>query len=754
MTADAPQPVHRKELSAPQKALHKLGLVRSIDLALHLPLRYEDETRIVRLADAREGQSVQVEGTVTHSEITLRPRRQLLVTLDDGSDTCTLRFFSFYPSHQKALAVGARVRVRGEIRGGFMGRTIMHPAFHAAGGELPNALTPVYPTSAQLPQAYLRKVVASGLARADLSETLPRELLGSLQDVVRAPWTLHEALRYLHQPGPDVSLDALEDRSHPAWQRLKAEELLAQQLSQLTSKRERDALRAPPLRTAPGGLPEQLLGLLPFALTAAQRRVGEEIARDLARPVPMHRLLQGDVGSGKTVVAALAAAIAIDSGWQCALMAPTEILAEQHFAKLIGWLEPLLAPRGKRVAWLTGSQKKKQRTEMLALIASGEAALVVGTHAVIQDQVVFQNLALAIIDEQHRFGVAQRLALRSKMGAPGKEGEPSPESRGTGSAGLQALPLEGRSGDAQRASDGGEPHSEPHMLMMTATPIPRTLAMSYYADLDVSTIDELPPGRTPIVTKVVSDQRRHEVIERIRAQVAQGRQVYWVCPLIEESEALDLSNATATHAELSEALNRSDGVALASEGSQRSAQAGVLVGLLHSRMPVAEKKAVMALFSAGHMGVLVSTTVIEVGVDVPNASLMVIEHAERFGLSQLHQLRGRVGRGAAASACVLLYTPPDGGRLGETARERLKAMSETSDGFEIARRDLEIRGPGEFLGARQSGAAMLRFADLTTDGHLLDWARGAAAHMLAQHPAAAEKHIARWLGTRAEYLKA
>ena len=757
MTADAPKPAPRKELSAPQKALHKLGLVRSIDLALHLPLRYEDETRIVRLTDAREGQTVQVEGTVTHSEITLRPRRQLLVTLDDGSDTCTLRFFSFYPSHQKALAVGARVRVRGEIRGGFMGRTIMHPAFHAAGGELPNALTPVYPTSAQLPQVYLRKVVASGLARADLSETLPPELLGSLQAVVRAPWTLREALRYLHQPGPDVSLDALEDRSHPAWQRLKAEELLAQQLSQLTAKRERDALRAPALHTVPGGVHEQLLGALPFNLTQAQRRVGEDIARDLARPVPMHRLLQGDVGSGKTVVAALAAAIAIDSGWQCALMAPTEILAEQHFAKLIGWLEPVLAPLGKRVAWLTGSQKKKQRTEMLGLIASGEAALVVGTHAVIQDQVVFKNLALAIIDEQHRFGVAQRLALRSKM-SPAAEGDPNPERHGTGFAGPQALPIEGRSGDAQRASDGGEPH----MLMMTATPIPRTLAMSYYADLDVSTIDELPPGRTPIVTKVVSDQRRHEVIERIRAQVAQGRQVYWVCPLIEESEALDLSNATATHAELSEALNRNTAVAaplpLLAEAAEQPAElpgeAGVLVGLLHSRMPVAEKKAVMALFSAGHMGVLVSTTVIEVGVDVPNASLMVIEHAERFGLSQLHQLRGRVGRGAAASACVLLYTPPDGGRLGETARERLKAMAETNDGFEIARRDLEIRGPGEFLGARQSGATMLRFADLATDGHLLDWARQAAVHMLAQHPQAAEKHIARWLGTKAEYLKA
>ncbi|WP_382153704.1 ATP-dependent DNA helicase RecG [Hydrogenophaga sp. ANAO-22] len=691
----------RKPLSAPQKALHKLGLVRDIDLALHLPLRYEDETRIVSLRGARDGQLAQIEGTVTNSEISFRPRRQLLVTLDDGTDTCTLRFFTFYPAHQKTLAVGERVRVRGELRGGFLGWTMVHPAFHAAGGELPDALTPVYPTSAQLPQAYLRKAVASGLKRADLSETLPPALLGGLQAVVRGTWTLRDALQYLHHPGPDVSLDALEDRSHPAWQRLKAEELLAQQLSQFTAKQERAALRAPALRAAAGGLHEQLLGALPFALTVAQRRVGEEIARDLLRQVPMHRLLQGDVGSGKTVVAALAAAIAIDAGWQCALMAPTEILAEQHFAKLIGWLEPLLAPLGKRVAWLTGSQKKKQRGEMLALIASGEAALVVGTHAVIQDQVVFKHLALAIIDEQHRFGVAQRLALRSKVGV---------------------------------AEDGTE--QEPHLLMMTATPIPRTLAMSYYADLDVSTIDELPPGRTPIVTKVVADSRRAEVIERIRGQLGQGRQVYWVCPLIEESEAIDLSNATATHAELSQALP------------------GVLVGLLHSRMPVAEKKAVMSLFTGGQMGVLVSTTVIEVGVDVPNASLMVIEHAERFGLSQLHQLRGRVGRGAAASACVLMYTPPDGGRLGETARERLKAMADTSDGFEIARRDLEIRGPGEFLGARQSGAPLLRFADLATDTHLLDWAREAAPVMLTQYPAAAEKHIARWLGGKAEYLKA
>ncbi|MDP3351340.1 MAG: ATP-dependent DNA helicase RecG [Hydrogenophaga sp.] len=738
----------RKPLSAPQKALHRLGLVRDIDLALHLPLRYEDETRIVTLRGARDGQLAQIEGTVTNSEITQRPRRQLLVTLDDGTDTCTLRFFTFYPAHQKTLALGQRVRVRGELRGGFLGWTMVHPAFHAAGGELPDALTPVYPTSAQLPQAYLRKVVASGLRRADLGENLPPALLGGLNAVVRGTWTLRDALQFLHHPGADVSLDALEDRSHPAWQRLKAEELLAQQLSQFTARQERAALSAPALRARPGGLHEQLLGVLPFALTTAQRRVIDEIARDLMRQIPMHRLLQGDVGSGKTVVAALAAAIAIDAGWQCALMAPTEILAEQHFAKLIGWLEPLLAPLGKRVAWLTGSQKKKQRGEMLALIASGEAALVVGTHAVIQDQVVFKNLALAIIDEQHRFGVAQRLALRGKMGA-------------------------------------GMTGGEPHLLMMTATPIPRTLAMSYYADLDVSTIDELPPGRTPIVTKVVADSRRAEVIERIRGQLAQGRQVYWVCPLIEESEALDLSNATATHAELSEALNsphapsrRDNPLSRAPEGPAPPAQGSVpppsaegapergeaasaaqggaptLVGLLHSRMPVAEKKAVMSLFTGGQMGVLVSTTVIEVGVDVPNASLMVIEHAERFGLSQLHQLRGRVGRGAAASACVLLYTPPDGGRLGETARERLKAMAETSDGFEIARRDLEIRGPGEFLGARQSGAPLLRFADLATDTHLLEWARAAAPVMLAEYPQLAEKHIARWLGGKAEFLKA
>jgi ATP-dependent DNA helicase RecG len=705
-------------LSGPQKALKKLGLTRDIDLALHLPMRYEDETRIVKLRDAREGDTAQIEALVTACEIAYRPRRQLVVTVDDGSDTCVLRFFSFYPSQQKALAPGTRVRLRGELKGGFLGWQMIHPSFKPVGGDLPNALTPIYPTVAGLPQAYLRKVVLGALKRADVSDTFPPGVTDKLKPMVSG---LREALAYLHEPPPDVSLAALDDRSHPAWQRLKAEELLAQQLSQLESKRGREALRAPALVAKPGGLHEQLLAALPFQLTPAQRRVGEEIASDLGRAIPMHRLLQGDVGSGKTVVAALAAAIAIDAGWQCALMAPTEILAEQHFRKLIGWLEPLFAPRGLRVAWLTGSQKKKERTEMLALVASGEAALVVGTHAVIQDQVQFRKLGLAVIDEQHRFGVAQRLALRAKMNHD-----------------LEPSPSRGRAGEGGSTESSGEDRvqREPHLLMMSATPIPRTLAMSYYADLDVSTIDELPPGRTPVVTKLIADSRRDEVTERIRSQVAAGRQVYWVCPLIEESEALDLTNATATHEALTAALP------------------GVMVGLLHSRMPPAEKKAVMSLFTGGQMGVLVSTTVIEVGVDVPNASLMVIEHADRFGLSQLHQLRGRVGRGAAASACVLLYSIGEGGRLGETARARLKAMADTADGFEIARRDLEIRGPGEFLGARQSGAALLRFADLATDTHLLQWARELAPLMLDRYPELARRHTERWLGGKSEYLKA
>ncbi len=671
--------------SGPARAMEKLGLVRDIDLALHLPLRYEDETRVTPITAAHEGETVQVEGRVRDSRVELRPRRQLIVRLADDSGELLLRFLHFYPSHQKTLAVGACLRVRGELRGGFLGREMVHPSFKAVGDDTPlaTALTPVYPASAQLPQAYLRKAVGSALTRAPLDELLPS---GSVPAGLPS---LKQALLFLHHPAPEVMLATLEDHSHPAWQRLKFDELLAQQLSQLQAQRERAALRAPPLQAGAGGLHEQLLAALPFRLTGAQHRVAEEIARDLARPHPTHRLLQGDVGSGKTVVAALAATVAIDAGWQCALMAPTEILAEQHFRKLVGWLEPLGVP----IAWLTGSQKGKARARMLERVASGEARLVVGTHAVIQDRVVFERLGLAVIDEQHRFGVAQRLQLKRK---------------------LEGTPL------------------EPHLLMMSATPIPRTLAMTYYADLDVSTLDELPPGRTPIVTKVFADGRRDSVIARIRDEVAKGRQVYWVCPLIEESETLDLQNATETHARLGEALP------------------GVQVGLLHGRMPAAEKAAVMARFTGGELAVLVSTTVIEVGVDVPNASLMVIEHAERFGLSQLHQLRGRVGRGSVASVCVLLYTPP----LSDTGKARLRAMAETNDGFEIARRDLDIRGPGEFMGARQSGAALLRFADLAEDAELLDQARQLAPQLLEHHPRAAEGHVNRWLGSKAEYLKA
>ena len=675
--------------------MRKLGLLRDIDLALHLPMRYEDETRLVTIASLRDGSVAQVQGTVRDSRIETRARRQLVVVLNDGSADLVLRLLHFYPSNQKTLAVGKTIRARGEVRVGFFGREMVHPVFKAVEGDLPlpQALTPVYPTSAQLPQAYLRKAVVSALARADLRELLPATLLPP------GLMPLRDALLALHHPARDADTDTLEDRSHPAWQRLKFDELLAQQLSQAQAQAARACLRAPAMPARVNALRTQLHAALPFRLTTAQERVVADIDADLARPQPMHRLLQGDVGSGKTVVAALAAATAIDAGWQCALMAPTEILAEQHFAKLVQWLQPL----GVGVAWLTGSRKGKARKEMVARVTSGEAALVVGTHAVIQDDVAFARLGLAIVDEQHRFGVAQRLALRAK---------------------LQAEP--------------GGALLEPHLLMMSATPIPRTLAMTYYADLDVSTIDELPPGRTPIVTKVFADSKRAEVIARIRDEVAAGpasapgRQVYWVCPLVEESEHLDLQNATATHAELGAALP------------------GVQVGLLHGRMKPAEKAAVMALFSSGQLQVLVATTVIEVGVDVPNASLMVIEHAERFGLAQLHQLRGRVGRGAVASVCVLLYTGP----LSATGKSRLQAMAQTNDGFEIARRDLDIRGPGEFMGARQSGDALLRFADLAEDSGLLQQARALAPRLLREHPQAAQAHVDRWLGGKSEFLKA
>jgi ATP-dependent DNA helicase RecG len=684
-----PETAAQRATSTADKALEKLGLIRDIDLALHLPLRYEDETSIVPIAALRDGEVGQVEGVVTDSRVQFRPRRQLVVKLlDERGDDLVLRFLHFYPSQQKTFAVGKRIRARGEARGGFFGLEMVHPTFKGADAPLPTALTPVYPSTVQLSQAVLRKAVAGGRGRADLAEIVPPGLLPA-----QLP-TLRDALARLHEPAPGLDVAVLEDRSHPAWQRLKFDELLAQQLSQLQAKRERERQRAPSFEATRAGLHDALLAALPFSLTAAQRRVAQEIAHDLGRAVPMHRLLQGDVGSGKTVVAALAAAVVIGAGWQCALMAPTEILAEQHLKKLVGWLAPL----GITVAWLTGSRKGKSRAKMLAQVASGEAALVVGTHAVIEDQVRFARLGLAVIDEQHRFGVTQRLALRAKLDENNVAGV--------------AL--------------------EPHMLMMSATPIPRTLAMTLFADLDVSTIDALPPGRTPIETRLFADSKRDEVIARIRDEVGRGRQVYWVCPLVEASATLDLQNATETHAQLCAALP------------------GRMIGLLHGRMPAAEKTAVMSLFASGQLAVLVATTVIEVGVDVANASLMVVEHAERFGLSQLHQLRGRVGRGQTASICVLLYSPP----LSDPAKARLKALLETGDGFEIARRDLEIRGPGELLGARQSGAALLRFADPVADEALLLEARRVAEQLLDTDPGAAQRHVERWLGSRAHYVNA
>jgi ATP-dependent DNA helicase RecG len=671
------------------KRLAKLGLVTDMDKLLHLPMRYEDETVVIPIAQASlcGGQVAQVEGIVTGCEIIPKPRRQLLVTIADDSGQLVLRFVHFYGYQTKQMAPGALLRAHGELKHGFFGAEIVHPRYKVInpGAPLPTVLTPVYPSGEGLSQAFLRKAIMDAMACADCHDTLPaplRERLG-LQDFA-------SAVRFLHNPQQDVDESALADRSHPAWVRVKFDELLAQQLSLKRAQAARRAKGTQALAVV-GSLCQALLQALPFALTGAQERVLDEIRADLRLAFPMQRLLQGDVGSGKTVVAALAAAQAIDSGFQAALMAPTEILADQHFRKIAAWLEPL----GIGVAWLTGSLKKKEKAAARAMIESGQAQLVIGTHALIQESVQFAKLGLVIVDEQHRFGVGQRLTLRNKGG------------------------------------DGRDGSSVPHQLMMSATPIPRTLAMTYYADLEVSVIDELPPGRTPIITRTIDQERRDQVIERIFAAARAGRQVYWVCPLIEESEALQLQTATDTHAMLTDALP------------------GIAVGLVHGRLKPAEKQAVMDAFTRAEITVLVATTVIEVGVDVPNASLMVIEHAERFGLSQLHQLRGRVGRGTAASVCLLLYQGP----LGYVAKQRLLTMRSTTDGFAIARRDLEIRGPGEFLGARQSGLAMLRFADLETDQWLVDKARAVAHTLLDEDMATVEAHLARWLGAREDFLK-
>jgi ATP-dependent DNA helicase RecG len=662
--------------------LAAIGLRSDWDFVLHLPLRYEDETVVVPIDALREVGEAQIEATVTAADVVFRGRRQLHVTVQDASGTLVLRFLHFYPSQLKQLAVGQRIRAFGAARGGLAGMEMVHPRVRGVrpGEALPSALTPIYPTTAGVPQGWLRRRIARALHDVELRDLLPV----SLRERCNLE-PLRPALERLHHPPPDADAAALADRTDPAWQRLKFDELVAQQIALRLARAARQKRRAPVLR--PDGLSARLLAALPFTLTRAQRRVWNEIERDLAREHPMQRLVQGDVGSGKTVVAALAAARAIESGWQAALMAPTELLAEQHFGRIAQWLAPL----DVRTTWLVGrlgvAAKRKAQDE----ISRGAAQLVIGTHALIQEAVSFDRLGLAIVDEQHRFGVAQRLALR-----------------------------------------GSDTDVAPHMLMLSATPIPRTLAMSYLADLDVSLIDELPPGRQPVVTKLVSTRRRDEVIARIRADVAAGRQAYWVCPLIEASDVVEAAAATETHARIAQLLPE------------------LRIGLLHGQLPAADKTAVMQGFSARAIDVLVATTVIEVGVDVPNATLMVIEHAERFGLAQLHQLRGRVGRGGTQSYCILLFEEP----LSDTARERLKIVYEISDGFEVARRDLMMRGPGEFLGARQSGVPLLRFADLERDAPLVDEARAAAEALLAQDDASAREHLRRWYEGRHEFLAA
>jgi ATP-dependent DNA helicase RecG len=670
--------------------LAKLGVRARFDLVLHLPSRYEDETRLTPVNAAPAGMPVLVEATVERTEIVYRPRRQLVVHAASGAGPLALRFFNFYPSQLKqfarAQAQGLAVRAYGEVRGGRFGAEMTHPRYHlvAPGEPLAQSLTPVYPTTSGLSQATLRKLILGALAELALEDTLPRE--------VRERYLLEPfdaAVRLLHLPPPGADVAGLLERAHPAWRRVKFDELLAQQLSMRMHYRARHERRAPSF-AGQGPLERAFLAALPFRLTQAQQRCLGEIRRDLGERHPMQRLLQGDVGSGKTILAAIACLAAVDAGWQAAVMAPTELLAEQHQRKFAEWLAPL----GVRIAWLHGALARKEKRAAVAAIGAGEAQIVIGTHALFQEGVEFAQLGLAVVDEQHRFGVQQRLQLRRK-----------------GEAATNSL--------------------VPHQLMMSATPIPRTLSMTYYADLEVSTIDEMPPGRHPVKTRLVSGTRRAEVLSRIREACRAGQQAYWVCPLVEESAKLELQAALDAHAELAAEL------------------AELSVGLLHGRMAPAEKAQTMNDFLSGRIQLLVATTVVEVGVDVPNASLMVIEHAERFGLSQLHQLRGRVGRGATESICILLYRNP----LSAAARARLKVIFETADGFEVARQDLLLRGPGEYLGERQSGAPLLRFADLERDQALIAAAREAAAPLLERQPEAARAHVERWLSARQEFAR-
>ena len=666
------------------KKLARLGIRSREDLVVHLPLRYEDETRLTPVDTAPPGKPVLVQARVQSADIAFRPKRQLVV----HAEGLVLRFLNFYGSQvkqfQRAAEDGRLVRAYGEVRTGFFGAEMVHPRYRivAEGEPLPSTLTPIYPTTATLSQRDLRALVLEAVDKVGIAETLPLELRRDHGLI-----GIGEAVGALHRPPPGADLAALSGREGPEWRRIKFDELLAQQLSLKMAYRARRA-RAAHALPADGPLLKRFLGKLPFQLTRAQRRAMAEILRDLAVSHPMQRLLQGDVGSGKTIVAAIACLAAVDAGRQAAVMAPTEILAEQNLRKFTEWLAPL----GVRIVWLHGGLSAVERKQVAKTLAGGAPAVAIGTHALFQKKVEFENLALVVVDEQHRFGVEQRLALRKK-----------------GDSGIM-----------------------PHQLMMSATPIPRTLSMAYFADLDISTINELPPGRRSVQTKIFAEGKRKEVLARIREACAEGQQAYWVCPVIEEAKDANLQTAVETHALLTSELK------------------GLAVGLLHGRLEADEKALTMKKFLERRIQVLVATTVIEVGVDVPNASLMVIEHAERFGLAQLHQLRGRIGRGARESVCILLYAEP----LSEDARRRLKVIFETTDGFRIAKEDLEIRGPGDYLGERQSGDALLRYADLEKDEALMQEAIATAGSLLEEDARAARRHVERWLGGRAAYLRA
>lgn len=687
MTGIAGAPVRELRGVGPALAgkLAECGVHRVEDLLFHLPLRYQDRTRITPIGAALEGSDIVVEGEVRLADIAFGRRRSLVVRLQDGTGTLTLRFFHFSAAQKNNLQPGSRLRCFGQVRRGASGPEMYHPEYRQlADGEtaVEEALTPVYPTTSGIGQNQWRKLCEQAVSR--LQRDPPADLLPPGH---RLPYDLAAALRYLHTPPPDAPQRLLQDGEHPAQLRLALEELVAHNLTLQGLRNQQQAAGAPALTGGSEAL-AVFLAALPFEPTSAQRRVIDEIGADLARPNPMLRLVQGDVGSGKTLVAAAAALVAIASGYQVAIMAPTEILAEQHRLNFTTWFRDM----DIEVAWLSGRSKGKKRTQALAAIAGGAAQLVVGTHALFQGDVSFHRLGLVIVDEQHRFGVHQRLSLTEKAG---------PEI------------------------------GSPHQLVMTATPIPRTLSMVAYADLDCSVIDELPPGRQPVETVLIDNARRQGIVERVAAACAGGRQAYWVCTLVEESDVLQAQAAEATAAELREALP------------------GLRIGLVHGRLKPAEKDAVMAAFKAAELDLLVATTVIEVGVDVPNASLMIIENPERLGLAQLHQLRGRVGRGDTASHCVLLYQSP----LSANGRERLAAMRESNDGFYIAEKDLQLRGPGEVLGTRQTGLMEFRVAQLPAHNHLLDEVQALSAAIRAEHPELVEPLIQRWTETTRHFAR-